>query len=398
MDGVKLHRKFVWGVPRRPWVLHSTELLGVVTERWIETQVDAQREFDARLLGHAVVESAERRPNWVVASDRFSLRLLHAGMLNLGGRGGSLLGRSLRVSPPAAIHAHFGVVAASHRTLARSLGCPLLASFYGYDATMDRFVASAVWLKRYRRLFDDVAAVFVEGPSMAARVAALGCPDEKLRVVRLPADAAGLRDVVRQIPETFLVVAAGRLVGKKGFDTAIRAFAKALRGRDAKLLMVGGGPLADEYRKLARESGISEQVTWLESLPFQEFMSQVAGASVALFPSRQAPDGDAEGGAPVTLIEAQWLGVPALVSDHDDLPFIAAPGGSIVLPSADVDAWADALHSLYENPGQLGSMGDAGALFARANHSPEGNAVAREAIYAELTGHLGDRSRSLAHA
>jgi colanic acid/amylovoran biosynthesis glycosyltransferase len=110
-------------------------------------------------------------------------------------------------------------------------------------------------------------------------------------------------------------------------------------------------------------------------------MAQIAGASVTVFPSRTAPDGDAEGGAPVTLIEAQWLGVPVLVSGHDDLPFVAAPAGSIVLPPTDVDSWADALQSLYDDPNALEAMGSSASAFARANHSPEANCLAREAIY-----------------
>lgn len=391
------HPRAAWIAPAGPWVLHSTLFLGVVTERWIQTQVDAQREFQARLLGYKIAPGSRRRNDWLVAADRLDRRLLHRGLYRSGGYSLALLGRTFRSNPPAAIHAH-GVVASQHRKLAHSLGCSLVASFYGYEVSGDRFVESRAWRARYRRLFEDAAAVLVEGPSMANRVAALGCPEERLRVVRLPADAAGLRGIGRRLPETFLVVAAGRFAGKKGFDTAIRAFAKALRGRDAKLLMIGGGPLEAEYRRLANDEGIVDQTGWLGSLPFEEFMSRIAGASVAVFPSRRAPDGDTEGGAPVTLIETQWLGVPALVSDHDDLPFVAAPDGSTVLPPTDVDAWAEALRSLYDNPTLLDAMGDAGALFARANHSPEGNARAREAIYAELAGRAHDREGSLAHA
>jgi colanic acid/amylovoran/stewartan biosynthesis glycosyltransferase WcaL/AmsK/CpsK len=366
-------------------VLHSADLLGALTERWIQLQADYHHDFDSRLLGAVRAPAVERRIDWLVASDRMDLRLLHAGMFKSGGYSLALLGRVFRANPPAVIHAHYGIFAAQHRHLARSLRCPLVASFYGYDATEDRYVNGRVWRARYRRLFRDVAAVFAEGPAMAGRVAALGCPEEKLRVVRLPADAAGLAGLVRQAPETFLVVAAGRFVEKKGFDTAIKAFARAFRGSDARLLMVGGGPLETELRQLADDEKIALQVSWLGALPFAEFMSAIARASVAVFPSRPAANGDSEGGAPVTLIETQWLGLPVLVSDHDDLPYVAAPEGSIVLPPTDIAAWADGLRALYESPSLLTTMGDAGSTFVRAKHSPEGNAQAREAVYRELS-------------
>jgi colanic acid/amylovoran biosynthesis glycosyltransferase len=378
--------------------LHGALTLGVLTERWIETQLAAQREFDARAIGYDVASGGDRSSRWYVAKDRLLLRFLYGWVLKSGGRGGGTLARLFERNPPIAVHSHFGGVAAAHTRLASSLETPLVAGFYGYDASLNRVIRSPVWRRRYRRLFDEVSAVLVEGPRMAERVGALGCPHEKLRIVRLPADASGLDGISRRQPNEFLVVAAGRFVTKKGFDTAVRAFAKALRGRDARLLMIGGGELQGEYRRLAHDGGVEAQVTWVDGLPFREFMSQLAGASVAVFPSRSAPDGDTEGGAPVTLIETQWLGVPTLVSDHDDLPFVAAPGGSRTLPATEVDAWAEALRELYDNSAVLGEMGVKASAFARANHSPEGNAATREAIYAELAGLNLEPQGSLARA
>ena len=203
--------------------------------------MDSQIAFDARILGRTAEPGRDAPASWIVASDDLRTRACHRGMFMSGGYSLAVLGRRFRTHPPSAIHAHFGVVATQHRQLAWRLRCPLVASFYGYDASMDRYIAARAWRARYRRLFRDVAAVLVEGPVMAERVAALGCPDAKLRIVRLPADAAGLSRVIRQVPDTFLVVLAGRFVAKKGFDTGVRAFARALRGRDARLLMVGGG-------------------------------------------------------------------------------------------------------------------------------------------------------------
>jgi len=286
-----------------------------------------------------------------------------------------------RGNPPSIVHAHYGIEAAQHRQFADALKCPLVASFYGYDATQALIVESPRWRARYRRLFQDVAAVIVEGPAMAARISRLGCPTEKIAVVRLPADADSLHGIDRVAPEEFVVVVAGRCIEKKGFDTAIRAFAKAFAGRPARLLVVGDGPLLPELRKLSVSEGIGDQVEWAGSLPFREFMARVATASVALFPSREAHDGDSDGGAPVTLIETQWLGVPVIVSNHDDLPFVADHHGALVLPALDPDPWADALESLAADPTRLAVMGETGQAFVREHHSPLGNARAREAVY-----------------
>jgi glycosyltransferase involved in cell wall biosynthesis len=180
---------------------------------------------------------------------------------------------------------------------------------------------------------------------------------------------------------------AGTFTEKKGHDTAIRAFARALKGRsDARLLVVGGGRLEPELRRIASDEGIQEQIDWAGFLPYDEFASAISQVSVVLYPSRRAADGDSEGGAPVTLIEAQWIGVPAIVSDHDDLPFVAAPDASIVLPPLEVDLWAEALGELYEHPARASAMGIAAGQFVREHHSLAANVSRREAIYLKARG------------
>ncbi len=84
----------------------------------------------------------------------------------------------------------------------------------------------------------------------------------------------------------------------------------------------------------------------------------------------------------MTLIEAQWLGLPSLVSDHDDLPFVAAPEGSIVLPATNLDAWVETLKELFDSPSRIDAMSSAARSFVRENHSPERNTEARESVYA----------------
>ena len=370
-----------WSSAQAPWILHSWEGLGNLTERWIDIQARSKERFDARVLGLRISSESERQDHWLVASDRFDTYLAYRGMFKSRGQSLRWLARRFRDNPPAVLHAHFGHVAAVHCHLARSLRCPLVASFYGFDATESRIVESRSWRARYRRLFAEAEAFVVEGPAMADRVEALGCPREKLFVVRLPADASSLARVGRDVPDEFTVVAAGRLEEKKGFDTAVRAFARAFAGGAARLLIVGDGAEAPELRRLATQEGIAEQVEWAGRLPFEAFMNRVAGASVAVFPSRQARNGDSEGGAPVVLIETQWMGVPVLVSDHDDLPFVAAPEGSIVLPATDVAGWADALRALAESPDRAKRMGEAAQTFAREMHSPAANARARESVY-----------------
>jgi colanic acid/amylovoran biosynthesis glycosyltransferase len=374
----------VWPLPDRRWVLHSVWRPGNVegTEGWLDVQIANAERFDSRLLAPEAPRGAERDPDWLLASDRADLRLAYRASRHLRGLSSAWLARPMRANPPAVLHGHYGHRAAQQLPLARALGAPLVASFYGEDATREWFTASPRWRRAYARLFDSAAAVFAEGPAMAGRLEALGCPPEKLKVVRLPADARALERVRPRRANGFLACMAGRFIEKKGFDLGIRAFARGLRGvPDARLDLVWGGELEPTLRRLAADEGIEEQVRWVGRLPFGDFMAEVAAAHLAMYPSREGRTGDSEGGAPVTLTEAQWLGVPSLVSDHDDLPFAAAPEGSLVLPSDGVDAWAEALAALHEDRSRVESMGRAAATFVRERNSPAVNVREREAVY-----------------
>ena len=372
-------------MPTDRWVLHAAPLLGGVTDRWIDLQARLTDRYDSRLLGGTVQSGVSREKHWIVAEDRWSANVAWRLLEKSRGASGPLLASLLPEQKPAVLHGHYGTLAAQLRQFSRRLDAPLVASFYGYDATKTEIREHARWQRQYRDMFREVAAVVVEGPAMAARVEAIGCPSDKLRVVRLPADAEGLAECRRVKADRFTAVAAGRFIEKKGFDTAISGFARALRGEDAQLLMIGGGELDDELRAHAVREGVDDQVVWAGRLPFQEFMATISAAHIGLYPSRTASSGDSEGGAPVTLIEAQWLGVPSIVSDHDDLPFVSAPDGTIVLPPGDVEAWAEAIDHVYHRPDELKLMGDEVEAFVKRHHAPETNLREREQLYDAIT-------------
>jgi glycosyltransferase involved in cell wall biosynthesis len=83
----------------------------------------------------------------------------------------------------------------------------------------------------------------------------------------------------------------------------------------------------------------------------------------------------------MTLVEASWVGIPSVVSDHDDLPFVTGREGSIVVSEPTVDAWAIVLRELYERRERLTAISDAVSAFVRDQHGPRRNALERELIY-----------------
>jgi glycosyltransferase involved in cell wall biosynthesis len=139
------------------------------------------------------------------------------------------------------------------------------------------------------------------------------------------------------------VLAVGRHVEQKGFDLLLRAWPAVLsRVPEARLRIVGDGPLRTSLTAQADALGISPTVQWIEQT--KEMVDEYRSAAVFVLPSRYE-------GMPLALLEAQALGVPAVAFDCPTGPreVIGADTG-IVVPPLSVNALAGALTSLLVQP------------------------------------------------
>lgn len=77
-------------------------------------------------------------------------------------------------------------------------------------------------------------------------------------------DTARLRGEWGAKPDTLVVGFVGRVVEQKSIDTLIRAFALFLNRHpcDAKLVIVGDGPLVPALRQCATDAGVAGRVVW----------------------------------------------------------------------------------------------------------------------------------------
>ena len=112
------------------------------------------------------------------------------------------------------------------------------------------------------------------------------------------------------------VIAVGRLVEKKGFDTLVRAWpavARTLPG--ATLRIVGEGPCDASLRRLAREVCDRDgAIDFAGALSEKDTLRAIASSDMLVLPSRRLPDGDRDGIANV-ILEAMALGVPVVTTD-----------------------------------------------------------------------------------
>lgn len=145
----------------------------------------------------------------------------------------------------------------------------------------------------------------------------------------------------------------GRLTEIKRQDLLISAFAKVRAVlREARLLVVGDGPLIGALRQQAGTLGVEKFVYFLgyQSNPAR-FLKAM---NVFALTSRSE-------GMPLVVLEAWAAGVPVVASRVGGLPEMVEQGRTgMLFDSGDVDGLADALTTLLKSPEVAHGMGETG--------------------------------------
>jgi colanic acid/amylovoran biosynthesis glycosyltransferase len=294
------------------------------------------------------------------------------------------------------MHVHFGNAAIPMLSLAKRARVPLVTAFYGAD--MSQLARDPEWRRAYRRLFNEGDLFLAEGEAMRRGLMDLGCPEEKLRVHRLgvPVEARPF-EVRRPDPSGVVrILIAATFRQKKGVPDALRAVERVKRrGHHLAVTLIGdsGGKAGDEEEKrviLDLVGRLEGTVRWVGFQPYRAFQAILHSHHLFLSPSVTAADGDSEGGAPVSLLEAQASGMPVLSTLHADIPEVVQDGRTGFLSSeADVDALAENLERLVVDPMLWEAMGRAGRRHVEANHNARVQAGRMEKVYDALdSGHL----------
>ena len=280
----------------------------------------------------------------------------------------ALLGRSLapgdnlRVQAfltehqPRVLLAQFGPTGVLMMGPCAGAGIPLFVYFRGNDATG---LARQPRIRRqYARLFAAATGVIATSGYLSERLAAMGCPREKLNVCPSGVDASRFRVSAR---EPGRVLCVGRLVEKKAPDQTLRAFAK-VRARMplVHLDLVGDGPLRDLCLRLIDELGLQDAVTFHGRQPPETVATLLGRASVYAQHSVEASNGDCEG-TPVGVLEAMASGLPVAASRHSGIGEVVLDGETGFLCNEhDVEGMAEAMERLLADPARAGEMGLAG--------------------------------------
>ena len=139
------------------------------------------------------------------------------------------------------------------------------------------------------------------------------------------------------------ILCAGRLVGQKNFELAIKAFARIDPALDARLLILGEGERRTKLETLVDRLGLNDRVHFAGHVP--DIRPALARASLFLLSSRYE-------GYPAVVIEALAARLPVVATDCSPAmsEIMSEPGFGHEV-DADPAALAGAMEAVLRNPG-----------------------------------------------
>lgn len=144
----------------------------------------------------------------------------------------------------------------------------------------------------------------------------------------------------------------GRITMQKGPEYFVEAAAKVLKKtKNVRFVMAGSGDMMDAMIKLAAKRGIADKFHFTGFLKGKQVYEMLAASDVYVMPSVSEPFG-------ISPLEAMEMGVPSIISRQSGCAEIL--DNVIKTDYWDIDAMADAMHSIVTNPALHKTLHDRG--------------------------------------
>lgn len=180
-------------------------------------------------------------------------------------------------------------------------------------------------------------------------------------------------------PGANVVGTIARMVPVKGYDILFDAIPIILRGHpDTYFLLVGDGPLKEEFIDRAEQLGFAEHVVFCGLVPREEIPTALAAMDVMAHPARYE-------GLPRVLVQALAMGKPCVAFDADGTRevVVSEETGYLIQPG-DTAAFAQAVNDLLSDPERRRKLGKAGRTRVDPAFRVETMVSVTDRLYREL--------------
>ncbi len=244
---------------------------------------------------------------------------------------------------------------------------PLFVSLHGSDIYFAQ--KNPLFAAVARQVFQNAQGVTACSPELYESALNLGAHPVSTHLILWGADPeifdfcsskSALREKMSLEQETQIVLALGRLVGKKGFDVLIRAMPEVLAACPKTCCIIAGaGPEESRLKTLAANLGVTDRVRFPGFIPWNQVPEYLHLSDLFVAPSIH--DAGNLDGLPTVILEAMAAGKPVVASNVAGIPLVVIHNETgLLVPEKDQNALTDAICRLLKNGelrDQLGKNG-----------------------------------------
>ena len=173
------------------------------------------------------------------------------------------------------------------------------------------------------------------------------------------------------------LISMGDLIGRKNYDTAIRAIAEANLPA-LHYFICGKGPEEEKLKALAESLGVTKQIHFLGFR--SDIKGLLAAADIFLFTTKQE-------GLPRSMMEAMSSGLPCIASKiRGNTDLLDGTEGGFLCETTDVAAYAEKLKLLANDKALRRAMGENNIIAIQKFSTETVNEELRKVYEAEFSG------------
>jgi glycosyltransferase involved in cell wall biosynthesis len=253
------------------------------------------------------------------------------------------LRKDVMADPPVLIHIQSRKLLPLGTWLARRLGCPFVVTVHDFLQPRERWPFQATWGRRIIAVSESVRAELLERTRVSADLVTV-IPSGVEAVEELP---AAVLDPNR-IP---VVGTAGPLEASKGLPYFLGAAQRVLAADvAAEFVIAGAGPEEENLRRLTRELGISEHVTFVPNV--LDLTTSLSAMDVFCLPSLRQ-------GLGTIMLEAMSLGRPVIATGVDGVYSVVKDNETgLVVPPSNSEQLAQRILELLRDPIRARQIGN----------------------------------------
>lgn len=287
------------------------------------------------------------------------------------------------------MHSHFGQNGYASIKLAKEIGVPHITTFHGVDISIDQVDASKHG--RLLKKFHEDLITLQEGGDIFIAVSDFikgklierGFKENKIVTNYLGVDTKYFSCDLERSERHDTIICVARHIECKGIEYLISAMSLINQYHPQwRLILVGDGERTEYFKEMVKELDIN--VEFKGRLSVESVKNELAKSKIYCQPSVKLSNGQEEALA-LTIVEAQAMGVPAVVFNSGGMPEAIVPGVSgFVVEEKDIKGLANKILSLIEDEQKWNEFSQAAIGHANEHHCFEKQIHKLEIIYKNL--------------